>query len=774
MLPNLPSERQLDLHHQFLEAVPHVVWVARPDGIVEYLNRAGRQLFGRAPSPSDPWMWVLAVHSEDQPVAAAAWAEALRKGTSFEFEARLEGADGTARRFRLTGAPLRGADGAAEWWAVTGTEAPAAASAPTSASRTKVPEGRYERRYRSLVAALYQMVAVTDAQSRALEIFDFGNILDPNQPPTAAAWFERVHPDDRGRVEALWVEAMTTGRTVEAEYRVRRYDGEWRQIASRMVAVRDATGRVDEWVAVVDDVTDRRRAEAELRRSERWYRSLVRASAQIIWTYAVNAGYTVVHGAEDFFGAPGAEVTGDAWMERIHPDDRDKILEARARGHTAERPYQIEYRLRRLDGKWRQMVARAVPVRDEDGRIEGWIGVVDDVTEERRLAEQVRQAQKLESVGRLAGGVAHDFNNLLTVINGYSELVMSELTPDHPARSPIAVIRDAGERAAGLTRQLLSFSRKQVLEPKVLDLNEVVAHADKLLRRLIGADVGLQAVLDPNVPRVKVDPSQLEQVILNLAVNARDAMPTGGRLTIETGSYVVGEGEAASDPEIRPGCYARLAVTDTGHGMSDEVKAQLFEPFFTTKEAGKGTGLGLAVVHGVVKQSGGHIGVYSEVGLGTTFRVLLPAVDAVPARLSAHALVIPRRGTETVLVAEDEDAVRRMARVALESHGYTVLTARNGRDAVQAAEAHGGPIHLLLTDVVMPEMGGRELAERLTARIGGLRVLYMSGYTDDAVVRHGILEATNSFLHKPFTPLSLAKKVREVLDAGDSIGAGPV
>jgi two-component system, cell cycle sensor histidine kinase and response regulator CckA len=762
VLSPLPHERQLDFHRQFVEALPHVVWIARTDGAVEHLNRAGRQLLGRSGAPTDHWIWITAVHPDDQPAAAAAWAEAVRANTAFEFDARLERADGVSRRFRLNGTPLRGPDGTAEWWAVTCTES---LVRDREAEPTGARDARFERRYRSLVAALYQLVAVTDPQSRALEISDFANVLDPAEQPSVEGWFARIHPDDRNRITALWTDALATGRTIEAEYRFLRHDGEWRQVASRMVAVRDRTGRIEEWVAVVDDVTDRRRAEAELLRSERRYRSLVSASAQIVWTAAATGENVIVHGAEAFFGVADGPVPLDVWLDRIHPDDRDRVLEAWAKGQKFERPYHVEFRLRRTDGKWRQMLGRTVPVRDEAGRLEEWIGVVDDVTEEQRLAEQVRQAQKMEAIGRLAGGVAHDFNNLLTVINGYSELVLSELAPDHPARSPIAVIRDAGERASGLTQQLLSFSRKQVLEPKVLDLNEVVSHADKLLRRLIGEDLSLGTVLDPNVPRVKVDPGQLEQVILNLAVNARDAMPTGGRLTIETGSQVVTEDEAANDPEVRPGCYARLAVTDTGHGMTDDVKAQLFEPFFTTKEAGKGTGLGLAVVHGVVKQSGGHIGVYSEVGLGTTFRILLPAVDAVPARLSAHALVVPGRGSETVLIAEDEGGVRRMARVALEAHGYTVLTASNGREAAEVAAKHNGPIHLLLTDVVMPEVGGRELAERLKARIGGLRVLFMSGYTDDAVVRHGVLEATSAFLHKPFTPLSLAKKIREMLDA---------
>jgi CheY-like chemotaxis protein len=322
----------------------------------------------------------------------------------------------------------------------------------------------------------------------------------------------------------------------------------------------------------------------------------------------------------------------------------------------------------------------------------------------------------------------------------------------------------AGERAAGLTAQLLAFSRKAILEPKVLDLNEVVSQSAKLLRRLIGEDITLATALAPGLDRVKADPTQVEQVILNLAVNAKDAMPRGGKLTIETHGIRLREEDAALYPDLPLGRYVLLAVSDTGVGMTEEVKTRLFEPFFTTKEQGKGTGLGLAVVHGAVKQSGGRVDVYSELGIGTTFKILLPAVVGATGPQSQNVGLAPR-GAETVLLVEDEAGVRRFGRLALETQGYTVLEASGGEEALRIAERHAGPIHLLVTDVVMPRMGGRELAETLHARNSGLRVLYVSGYTDDAVVRHGIVEATDAFLQKPFTPLALARKVRSVLDA---------
>ena len=402
------------------------------------------------------------------------------------------------------------------------------------------------------------------------------------------------------------------------------------------------------------------------------------------------------------------------------------------------------------------------PLMDGD-RFTGLLCLARDVTDRLVLEEQFRQAQKMEAVGQLAGGVAHDFNNLLTLINGYSDIVLAALPPGDPNREPIAAVHQAGQRSAGLTRQLLAFSRKQVLAPKVLDLNGVVADTASLLRRVIGEDVRLSTAPGQGLWPVKADRGQVEQVLLNLAVNARDAMPTGGRLTIETRNAELDEGYAAAHADARPGDYVLVAVSDTGTGMSDEVKARIFEPFFTTKEAGKGTGRGLATVYGIVKQSGGHVGVYSEVGRGTTFKVYLPrAAPESGAAKAPSQFRRPPRGTETVLVVEDEDAVRALTRHVLQHSGYTVVEAEDAAAAVRAAAGHG--IDLLVTDVVMPGLGGRELAERLRASRPGLKVLFLSGYTDDAVVRHGVLHEAVNFLQKPFSPTALAHKVREALD----------
>jgi two-component system, cell cycle sensor histidine kinase and response regulator CckA len=371
----------------------------------------------------------------------------------------------------------------------------------------------------------------------------------------------------------------------------------------------------------------------------------------------------------------------------------------------------------------------------------------------------------MEAVGQLAGGIAHDFNNLLTVISGYSDMLLDDSQHDDHSRGLLEEIRHAGERAAALTRQLLVFSRKDVHEPRVVDLNETVQSAEKMLRRLIGEDIRLAAVLAPNLGHVKVDPGQIEQVIMNLAVNARDAMPTGGLLTIETANVDLSEGYADAHPEVWAGRYVLLAVSDNGSGMDEATKARIFEPFFTTKGVGKGTGLGLAVVHGIVKASGGHVAVYSEPGHGTTFKIYLPAVDSLRTGGISHpGIDATPKGAETVLLVEDDDGVRRLIAQTLRGAGYTVLEANHGGEAVRLAERYDGPVHLLVSDVVMPEMGGRVLAERLAAARPGMKVLFVSGYTDDAVVRHGVLEAEMAFLQKPFTPGLLVRKVRNVLD----------
>jgi PAS domain S-box-containing protein len=425
-----------------------------------------------------------------------------------------------------------------------------------------------------------------------------------------------------------------------------------------------------------------------------------------------------------------------------------------------------EINIHHQTGDQRWVLTTKVPVHDAHGRISDLVGMSRDVTARKRLEAQFLQAQKMEGIGRLAGGVAHDFNNLLTVITGYVELARDMLAPSDQIYGDLEAIRDAADRAAALTHQLLAFARQQILNSRILNLNDLVLNLDKLLRRLIGEDIELVTLPTLDLWPIKADANQIEQILVNLAINARDAMPDGGKLTIETANVILDEAYAHQHMGVTPGFYVMLAVSDTGAGMSPEVQAGVFEPFFTTKASGIGTGLGLATSYGIVKQHGGYIWLYSEVGQGTIFKVYLPRTtevtdDQVTSKMPETLL----EGSETVLLVEDEGAVRQLAARVLRQLGYTVLEATDGADALRVAGEHSGAIDLLLTDVVMPQLGGTVLAERLRDLLPRLRVLFMSGYTDHTIVRHSLLEPGVAFLQKPFTPELLARKVRAALAA---------
>jgi PAS domain S-box-containing protein len=611
-------------------------------------------------------------------------------------------------------------------------------------------------------------MVLTDLENRFLRAnAAFGRLFGYAAPEMIGMMVADItHPDDLAESYARREELLAGAPHTVQYKRYRHRDGRALWGVTNVSLARDAAEKPLMYVAQVQDVTAQKLAEDEARASEERFRLLVESVRDYAIFMADPGGRVVTwnEGAERAYGYTVAEAIGMHVM-RFHGFDEstaapgDSLARAAAAGtHQSE-----GWRVRKDGSRFWAEVTTTVLHHERDTGAPGFVIVARDMTERRKLEDQFRQAQKLEAVGRLAGGVAHDFNNLLTVINGYSDILLTAFPPGAPHREAVAAVRDAGERAAGLTSQLLAFSRKAIVEPKVLDLNEVIEQLSRLLRRLVGEDVILATALDPVLHHLRADVSQLEQILLNLAVNARDAMPTGGRLTIETHNVRLSETEMAPYPDLAPGHYVRLAVSDTGVGMTEEVQARIFEPFFTTKEQGKGTGLGLAMVYGAVKTHGGHISVYSEPSVGSTFKILLPATFDSPGSRSGERRLAPR-GVETVLLAEDDETVREFTRLVLEAQGYAVLEGAGGDEVLRVAAAHPGPVHLLVTDVVMPGMGGRALAEALRATRPNVKVLYVSGYTDDAVVRHGIVEATDAFLQKPFTPLAMARKVRAVLD----------
>ncbi len=519
-------------------------------------------------------------------------------------------------------------------------------------------------------------------------------------------------------------------------------------------------------ISVIEDISQRKAAEAALRESEERFRATFEQAAVGITIVARDGRFLSVNQRfADMVGYSPGELAELRFQDITHPDDLELNLTLRRPMVENETPaYAMEKRWVHKNGSIVWVHVTASQARDASGEAGYSIGIIQDITARKQLEEELNHAQRMEGVGQLAGGIAHDFNNLLTVIRARSELAAARLQDADPLRRDLLLIQKTADRAATLTRQLLAFSRKQVLQPKVVALNELITGATDLLKRVIGEHIDLTFVPGADVGRVRVDPGQLEQVIVNLAVNARDVMPEGGQLTLETANVELDAAYAARHVDVVAGSYVVLAVSDTGTGMSREIQARIFEPFFTTKGPGKGTGLGLSTVYGIVKQSGGHIRVYSEPGAGTTFKVYLPRTDAAPEVSAARASDAPPYGTETILLVEDEAEVRGVTREVLEGFGYTVLEAAQATDAMLIARRHVGMIDLLLTDVVMPRTSGRALAESVAAERPETKILFMSGYTDDAIILR-VPEPGMHFLEKPFSPPALARKVREVLDA---------
>ena len=624
-----------------------------------------------------------------------------------------------------------------------------------------------EELFRLISENAAEMIAVVDLQGRRIyNSISYEKVLGYSTEELKHSFaFEQIHPEDRETVRKAEEDARLTyfGKTVE--YRFRHKDGHWRILESTAIVLRARKGEGDKLVIVTRDITERKRAVEASLLSEASFRSVVEDAPYGIYRASLDGGFLRVNPAlQKMLGYATPEELLDVPLDGAvfrNSADFQRLVELLAGNGEFK---DVEFDWQRRDGT-------PLTVRCSGRRLGGaeskdcFEAFAEDVTERRILERQLRMAAKMEAVGRLSGGIAHDFNNLLGVIIGYSQVLKRKLGPDNTLTEYADQVEKAGQRAVSLTRQLLAFSRQQILTPAVLDLNTLVSEMEKMLPRLIGEDIVLCIRLAPDLARAKADHGQIEQVVMNLAVNARDAMPDGGHLTVETANVDLDEAYARQHAGAKAGRYVMLAVSDSGIGMNTATIARIFEPFFTTKDVGKGTGLGLATVYGVVKQSDGYIWVDSEPGKGASFQIFLPRVDDPVAPIVENpASERSVRGTETVLVVEDAEALRKLAESFLVEHGFQVLAAANGEEAIQLAKTCLRPIHLLLTDVVLPGMNGRVLAEQLRPMHPEIGIVYMSGYTDSFIAGHGVLEPGTHLLHKPFTEQTLLRKVRQVLD----------
>ena len=760
------------LAHAVQQQMPVGVVVADvPGGRLVSVNAQMTQIFRASFNPVadlNGYKEWIGFHNDGTSYSALEWplARTVISGKPVRGEEiRIQRGDGTAGFIRMSSAPVVDDDGnivAAVAIVVDITDQRKAERA------VRVTDERFQFVARATTDVIWEW----DIKTNALVWNDsvqtvFGHKQNEIYPEIKW-WYDHLHPDDRERVVAGIHAVLEHGGTNwNDRYRYRRADGTYANVMDRGSITRDGTGAAVRMIGAMTDVTERSRSEAAIR----FQAQLLNAVQQAV--IATDPEGIVIFWnkfAENLYGWPAEEAVGRTIQELTPaPFLREHGAEIVERGAAGE-SWTGEFLVQGKSGKAFPALLTTSPVLDERGTVLGLVRVSIDLTERRNLEEQFRQSQKMDAVGRLAGGIAHDFNNLLTVIRLNTEIIMEGFDPTDPRSEDVKQIRSAAERASSLTRQLLAFSRKQILQPRVLDLNSVVGNVEPMLRRLIGEDVTITSACGAR-GYVVADPGQLEQVLVNLVVNARDAMPQGGRISIETRNIELDEHYTSEHAPVVAGRYVMLGVGDTGVGMSRDTREHAFDPFFTTKEAGKGTGLGLATVYGIVKQSGGYVWIYSEPGHGTTIKLYLPEVSAAAAFGSAgEYTTVPKiaaeRGSETILLVEDEEAVRGLACRILQRQGYRVIPAQHGRDAMEIATSEQGRIDLVLTDVVMPGMNGRGLVERLTGIRPTIKSLYMSGYTDDDIIRRGFIEPSKSFLQKPFTSEALLQTVRKVLDEG--------
>lgn len=763
-----------------------IVWTTNADGLVEEDSPSWRAFTGQCYTEYAGNGWLHAVHVDDRPQVVAKWHTAVTTGAEYMSEHRMWHISGEWRWTLSRAVPLRNRNGRIRSWVGMNTDITERKRAETAWRELTENMAAAQRiaHVGSWEVNLTEELQFDEPYLWSDECYRIFGFEPASFAVTNERYFRSIHPDDYERFMQTAHDDLHAGRGGSYEYRIIRPDGSIRYIHEQSIIVWDElTQRPRKLLGMSHDITTRKEAEEALRAEKERLNKIAATLPGVIYVFRQQAdgGLTSIYTSPGMAGILGLNVNVEItdivqFLDWVHPDDLPHLYAVMSPHPQRLKKQTVEYRILLPNHDMLWMESIAVPEQAADGTIL-WYGFITDITERKRaeeaqakLEEQLRQAQKMETIGRLAGGIAHDFNNLLTVIQGYCDLMLAKMANDNSLRGKLEQIQKASKRASALTGQLLAFSRKQMLSPTVLDLNGLITNLQGMLERLIGEDVTLTTVLHPALWSITADPSQLEQVIMNLVVNARDAMPTGGLLTIETTNlhrdhFHLQTVLDSNLPGVLPEPYVMLAVTDTGCGMSEETQAHMFEPFFTTKEQGKGTGLGLATVYGIVKQSGGDIFVYSEPGHGSTFKIYLPANAEMSKQQIANFIpAAPVQGHETILLVEDEEMVRKLVQAALEDKGYTILEARYAGEALAIASQYPRHIDLLMTDVVMPQMSGRELAERLVLLRPDLKVLFTSGYTDDSVVRHGLLTAEVEFLPKPFSPRALALKVREVLD----------
>ena len=765
----LVSERTLA--HAVQQQMPVGVVVAEvPSGRLVSVNAQMTEIFRTSFMPAADLHsyheWV-GFHANGTPYSPLEWPLArtvISKEPVRAEEIRVQRGDGSDGFIRMSSAPVVDAAG-------TVVAAVAIVVDVTDQRKAERAVRSTDERLRFVAKATTDVIWDWDLKTNALVWNDSVETVFGHKQhqiyPEIEWWRDHLHPEDRERVIAGIHGVLDHGGSNWSDqYRYRRADGAYANVIDRAYVARDSMGTPLRMIGAMTDVTERTRSEAAIR----FQAQLLNAVQQAV--VATDPDGIVIFWnkfAENLYGWTAEEAVGKM-IEEVTPSPflREHGAEIVQRGAAGE-SWTGEFVVKGKSGKEFPALFTTSPVLDDRSQVLGFVRVSIDLTERRNLEEQFRQSQKMDAVGRLAGGIAHDFNNLLTVIRLNTELIIESFDPTDPRSDDVKQIKSAAERASSLTRQLLAFSRKQILQPRVLDMNSVVGTVEPMLRRLIGEDI---TITSQCIARgyVVADPGQLEQILVNLIVNARDAMPQGGRINIETNNVELDDNYTSEHAPVVPGHYVMLAVGDTGVGMNRETREHAFDPFFTTKEAGKGTGLGLATVYGIVKQSGGYVWIYSEPGQGTSVKLYFPEVSAAAAfGPSAEIQTATRgseRGSETILLVEDEEAVRGLACRILEKQGYRVIPAQHGRDAMEIATREQGRIDLVLTDVVMPGMNGRGLVERLSGIRPAIKSLYMSGYTDDDIIRRGFIEPSKSFLQKPFTSEALLQTVRKVLDDG--------